>query len=97
LTKFMTTFALGGTTSVPPPLRKPLNVKGPAMSSNVTVFVAASYESHFSCPSAAATGALAESLTGAEAGPVGFGPALVRGVVARVLGTEAGEGFARVG
>src|SRR4051812_15286714 len=75
LTKFITRVALGGTTSVPPPLRKPLNVKGPAISSNVTVFVAASYETHLSCPPAAAAGvALAESLAGAEAG-TGFGPA----------------------
>src|SRR4051812_18201682 len=98
LTKFITTFALGGTTSVPPPLRKPLNVKGPATSSNVTVFVAASYESHFSCPvPAAGTGAFAESVAGAGVGVTGFVAVLVRDVVARVLGTEADEAFVRAG
>jgi hypothetical protein len=87
-TKFITTLALAGTTSVPPPLRKPLKVNGPATSSKVTVLVAASYESHFSWPVAAAGSgvALAESAAGAEGEAVGFGAVLVRDALARALG-----------
>jgi hypothetical protein len=96
-TKFITTLALAGTTSVPPPFRKPLKVNGPAISSNVTVFVAASYESHFSWPVAGAGAgvALAESAAGAEGESVGFGAVLVRDALARALGAvEAFTGAA---
>jgi hypothetical protein len=63
-------------------------VNGPATSSNVTVLVAASYESHFSWPVAAAGSgvALAESAAGAEGEAVGFGAVLVRDALARALG-----------
>ena|SRR5215218_8893246 len=98
-TKFITTFALAGTTSVPPPLRKPLKVNGPAISSNVTVFVAASYESHFSCPVAAAGAGVAVAESGVEAAgaAVGFGAVLARDAVVRAFGAGAVEAFTEAG
>ena len=43
LMKLITTFALGGRVRVPPPLEKPLKVKGPACSSKVAVLLPASH------------------------------------------------------
>src|SRR5215218_9969327 len=65
-TKFQTLVVPGGTVSVPPPLPKPLKVNGPAMSSKVTVFVAASYLRYCESAAEAAGAAPAAELEGAE-------------------------------
>src|SRR4051794_41799892 len=89
--KLITTFALGGRVRVPPPLEKPLKVKGPACSSKVAVLLPASHFKNLSWPDAALA-ACAEAPVSAGGGGGGGGWVVAGGGGGRGGGFLGGAG-----